>query len=93
MEWRLDMQVYEGIVQDRVVVLPKSVHLVEGLRVEIRVPEPEQESLEDLFKQSLVEAGLIEEIRTSFAHILKEDRTLLRVEGQPLSQMIVEERR
>jgi hypothetical protein len=29
------MQVYEGIVQDRVVVLPEGVHLDDGLRVEV----------------------------------------------------------
>ena len=30
------MQVYEGVVQDRVVVLPEDVHLEDGLQVEIR---------------------------------------------------------
>ena len=32
------MQVYEGVVQDRVVALPEGVHLEEVMQVDVRIP-------------------------------------------------------
>jgi hypothetical protein len=87
------MQVYEGIVKDRVVLLPENVHLDEGLRVEVRVSTAEQESREEMFKERLVEAGLIERIRKPSWPLVEEDRIPIRVKGKPLSEQIVEERR
>lgn len=87
------MQVYEGIVKDQVVLLPKDVHLDEGLRVEVRIRETGQESPEELFKKRLVEAGLLEEIRKPSRPLAEQDRTPIQVKGKPLSEQIMEERR
>jgi hypothetical protein len=53
------MQVFEGIVKDRVIVLPEDVRLDEGVRVEVRVHEIEQGTSEDLYKQRLVQAAIL----------------------------------
>ena len=87
------MQVYEGIVQDRVVVLPKGVHLEEGLHVEVRIRETGQESTEELLKKHLVEVGLLGRIRRPSWPSPNQDRTPIRVKGKPLSEQIIEERR
>jgi predicted DNA-binding antitoxin AbrB/MazE fold protein len=87
------MQVYEGIVKDRVVLLPNNVHLDEGQRVEIRIREVGHESPEELFKTRLVEVGLLEEIRRPSLPLAGQDRTLIQVKGKPLSEQIIEERR
>jgi len=92
------MLVYYGVVKDRVVVLPEGVDLIEGLEVEVRVRSPKRPRLEsvlpeDIFKQSLLESGLLQEIKTPALFQPSGDRTPIRVEGKPLSQMIIEERR
>jgi hypothetical protein len=87
------MQVYEGIVKDRVVLLPEDVHLDEGLRVEVRIPEAGQETPEESYKKRLIEVGLLEEIRRPFGLLADEDRTPIQVKGKPLSEQIMEERR
>jgi predicted DNA-binding antitoxin AbrB/MazE fold protein len=87
------MQVYEGIVKDRVVLLPENVHLDEGQRVEIRIRKAGQESPEELFRKRLVEVGLLEEIRKPSRLLADRDRTPIQVKGKPLSEEIMEERR
>lgn len=87
------MEVYDGIVRDRVVVLREGVQLEEGLRVEIRLCETGQESPEELFKQRLVEVGLIERIKRPSWPLVDQDRTPIQVKGKPLSEQIIEERR
>jgi hypothetical protein len=87
------MQVYEGIVQDRVVVLPEGVHLEEGLHVEVRIRKAGPESPEELFKERLVEVGLLEAIRKPSSTLADQDRTPIQVKGKPLSELIIEERR
>jgi hypothetical protein len=87
------MQVYEGIVQDRVVVLPEEVQLEDGLRVEIRIREASQASPEELFKKRLVEAGLVVEIKRPSLPVADQDRAPIPVRGKPLSEQIIEERR
>lgn len=87
------MQVYEGIVKDRVVLLPENVHLDEGQRVEIRIREAGQESPEELFRKRLVEVGLLEDIRRPSRPLADRDRTPIQVKGKPLSEEIMEERR
>jgi predicted DNA-binding antitoxin AbrB/MazE fold protein len=87
------MQVYEGIVKDRVVLLPENVHLDEGQRVEVRIREAGQKSSEELFKIRLVEVGLLEEFRRPSLPLADQDRTPIRVKGKPLSEQIMEERR
>jgi hypothetical protein len=86
------MQVYEGIVQDRVVILPDGVQLEEGQRVEIRIPEPGQGSPEELFKRRLVEVGLMERIKKPSSPLEDQDRTPIQVKGKPLSEHIIEDR-
>jgi len=77
-----------------VVVLPKDVHLEDGLRVEIRVRQTESEPAEALFKQRLVEMGLLAQAGETGGPATKEqDRTPIRVKGKPLSEQIIEERR
>ena len=87
------MQIYEGIVKDRVVLLPENVHLDEGLHVEVRVREAGQESPEELFKKRLVEVGLLEAIRRPSWSFADQDRMLIQVKDKPLSEQIMEERR
>ena len=87
------MQVYEGIVRDRVVRLPEHVHLEEGQRVEVRICETEHESPEELFKKRLVEAGLLQSISRPPWPLADRDRTPIPVKGKPLSEQIIEERR
>lgn len=87
------MQVYEGIVQDRVIVLPEGIQLEDGLRVEIRIREPGQDPAEELFKQRLVEKGLIETIKRPSRGLPDQDRTPIEVKGQPLSEQVIEDRR
>jgi hypothetical protein len=87
------MQVYEGVVKDRVVLLPEGVHLDEGLRVEVWVPEAGQETPEELYKKQLVEVGLLEEIGRPSRPWTDQDRTPIKVKGEPLSEHIMEERR
>lgn len=65
------MQVYAGVVKDRVVSLPEDVHLDEGLRAEVRVSVPRQEPSEDLFEQGLVEAGLMKKSKPLLHTCLK----------------------
>jgi hypothetical protein len=48
---------------------------------------------EDIFKQSLLESGLLQEIKMPALFQPVRDRTPIQVEGKPLSQMIIEERR
>ena len=87
------MQVYEGIVKDRVVLLPEDVHLDEGLRVEVRIPEAGEEAPEALYKRRLMEVGLLGEIRRPSGPGADRDRTPIKVKGKPLSEQIMEERR
>jgi hypothetical protein len=87
------MQVYEGIVKDRVVLLPEYVHLDEGLRVEVRILEAGQETPEGLYKKRLMEVGLLGEIRRPSGPVMDQDRTPIKVKGKPLSEQIMEERR
>ena len=87
------MRVYKGIVKDRVVLLPEGVHLDEGLRVEVRVPEAGQETPEESYKKQLVEVGLLQEIRQPSRPWTDQDRTPIKVKGKPLSEQIMEERR
>jgi hypothetical protein len=87
------MQVYEGIVKDRVVLLPGDVHLDGGLRVKVRIPDAGQEIPEALYKQRLVEVGLLAEIRRPSGPGTDQDRASVQVKGKPLSEQIMEERR
>ena len=87
------MEVYEGIVKNRVVLLPEDVHLDEGLRVEVRIRKAGKGSSEDLFKERLVEAGLLQGIGRPSWPLANQGRRPIQVKGKPLSEQIIEERR
>ncbi len=87
------MQVYEGIVKDRVVILPEEAQLEEGLRVEVWIREGKQDPLEEVFKKHLVEAGLVETIKRPSSSSGAQDRTPVQAQGRSLSEQIIEERR
>ncbi len=57
------------------------------------VEQIEQPATEMLFKQRLLAAGLLTEIRPPVLHSPPDSRVLIPVEGKPLSEMIIEERR
>ena len=83
------MLVYQGVVKGNVVVLPKGVHLEEGLTVEVRLAQP----TENLFKQQLMALGLLKEAKVLSNLSPLKKRTPIQVKGQPLSQIIIQERR
>ena len=92
------MPTYYGIVRGNVIVLPEGVQLVEGQTVEVRVPAPESAQPgtprpEDLLKKRLVEAGLIAESEPSSPTLPSDDWTPIRMEGKPLSEYVIEDRR
>ena len=92
------MAVYYGIVKGNVVVQHDDVRLADGTDVEVRIIEPgdqrgEHQSSEKVFKQRLLESGLITSVRTPPSTLPREDRTPAQVQGQPLSEIILEERR
>jgi hypothetical protein len=88
------MTIYPGVVKGNVVVLPSGISLSDGLVVQIQVPS---ESLtptieENRFKQSLVELGLLREIKTP-SRTLTRAHPPIQIKGKPLSQSLIEERR
>lgn len=91
------MTVYSGVVKDNVIVLPEGVQLEDGTEVEVRPLSPKpgspEEAQERAFEEKLLEAGLLTEIKTPPRSAPKGDRTLIKAEGEPLSQMIIRERR
>ena len=86
-----------GKVKGGVVLLPKDIHLTDGLVVEIRVDLPKGEVLaspsEEAFKQRLLESGLLREIKRPSPFPSEEDRTPIQVRGESLSKAIIRERR
>ena len=92
------MAVYRGVVKGNLVVLQDDVQLPDGTAVEVRAvvtaEQPAEElRAESLFKQRLLESGLITEIRLPGPTAPAGDRTPATVRGRPLSEAIVEERR
>ncbi len=100
------MQVYRGLVKGRVIVLPEGVQLEEGTEVEVRlIPVNGAESetpkemqateaeREEAFKQKLVEMGLLRQIKRPPRVEPPGDRTPAKIEGKPLSQIVIEDRR
>ena len=93
----MEKPIYHGVARGNVVVLPDGVEIPDGLPVEIRVLESHDaaagpEPAVDRLQQRLRERGLLREIRGP-APVASGDRTPVPVEGQPLSEMIIEERR
>ena len=90
--------IYRGIIRDGAAQLPEDVRLPDGLAVEIRVLTPEvageeQLSPEEQFKQELLRDGVLSRIARPQPYAPGEDRTLIEVQGEPLSQQIIRERR
>jgi hypothetical protein len=85
------MAVYYGVVKDGVVVLPEETQLEEGTIVEIHPTPPL--SPEEQVKQDLLRAGVLSRIARPPPYRADEDRTLIVVFGEPLSEQIIRERR
>ena len=98
MDRELLVTTYHGEVRGGVIVLPDGVHLDDGLKVEIHVVTPpgdrsEEVESEELFKQRLLEAGLLSEIRRPSPAGKARKRVPIRFKGKPLSRLIIDERR
>lgn len=92
------MTVYRGVVRGNTVVLDEPVGLTDGSLVEVRPvdpPPPDTDELEreDAFKRSLIERGLLRTVPSRLPDPPDLDRTLLDVEGPPVSHTLIEERR
>ncbi len=87
------MAVYHGVVKDNVVVLPEDARLPDGMTVEVHVP-PMPPALPDA-KQLLRARGLLLDATPTppEAEDRQMDRRPIVVQGQPLSQTIIAERR
>ncbi len=91
------MTIYYGVVRNRVVILPEDVPLTDGTRVEVRVSDvserEDERQHEEQFKQELLKAGLLAEIKHPIDQADYGDRNLIQVKGKPLSETIIDERR
>jgi hypothetical protein len=85
------MLVCHGVVKNNVIFIPPDqVQLAEGMTVEVRIPSL---STEEQFKHKLFELGLVTKIKNDFYKVPAEEQPLAQVQGKPLSQQIIEERR
>lgn len=92
------MFVCHGVIKNNVIFLPPhQVQLLEGMTVEVRIPSFSenipQSSSEEEFKQKLFELGLLTEIKNNLYKVPIEEQPLAKIQGKPLSQQIIEERR
>lgn len=92
------MIVYRGVVKGNVIVLDEPADLPDGAVVEVRpafpLPAtPEEREREAAFSRRLLEIGLIKSIPTWEPDPPGLDRTPIQVEGRPVSEIIIEERR
>jgi hypothetical protein len=92
------MAVYYGVVKGNMVVLSDDAQLPDGTTVEVHTSglsgdHTDQVMPEEEFMQRLVDEGLLTEVRRPDRTNDTKDRRLIQVEGQPLSEMIIEERR
>lgn len=86
------MAVYYGVVKDNRVMLDDGVQLADGMPVEIRPGLPDSGS-EDAFKKRLLTEGLLTKLPSPRSATSTRERQLISVEGEPLSRMIIAERR
>jgi ribosomal protein S21 len=90
------MLVCHGVVKNNVIAIPANITLVDGMKVEVQIPllfeNTPITSTEKQFKQKLLKLGLLTDIKMSH-HYANEERSLAQVQGKPLSQLIIEERR
>lgn len=92
------MLVVRGVVKGRTVVLPDSIQLTEGAEVEVRVDDGRRKHTpsalsEKAFKEKLIEIGLLKECRLSGDDQAMTVRIPAEVQGRPLSELIIAERR
>lgn len=97
------MPTYHGIVKGNVIALPEGVDLVDGQHVEVRVAASangwadeervEQLDREEEVQQRLLAAGLITEVRRPDSTEPPGDYIPIEIQGKPLSEIIIEERR
>ena len=87
------MSTYYGTVKGNMVILPEGTQLAEGAAVEVRVLQQPGQSpaTEADFKQRLIDLGLLGHSKMTVSVIPPQNRTPIEVEGQPLSQTIIEE--
>lgn len=89
---------YRGVVQDGAVVLLDGDELPEGAAVEVRVITTDAENVPrarvpDAVKAEMLARGLVLEFKDPPMVAPEGDRTPIHVSGQPLSEMIIEDRR
>ncbi|MDM8560880.1 hypothetical protein [Candidatus Parabeggiatoa sp. HSG14] len=90
------MLVCHGVVKNNVITIPPNIALIDGMTVEVQIPSLSENtptiSTEEQFKQKLLRLGLLTDIKVAY-HYANEKRPLAQVQGKPLSQLIIEERR
>ncbi len=93
------MAVYRGVVKGNTVIFDGPADLADGTVVEVRpIPNDEpggdEADQEEAFKQHLVQIGLLKEIRRPQPDPPGTDRTPIPIlDGPPVSETIIEERR
>jgi hypothetical protein len=92
------MAIFYGVVKGNKVVLPEDVVIPDGTTVEVRTSGLSNHHTDHViseaeFMQRLLDEGLLIEIRRPDRTQADIVRPLIQVEGQPLSEMIIEERR
>jgi hypothetical protein len=92
------MAVYRGVVRGNTIVLDAQAGLAEGTVVEVRPVAPpaavqEEPAREVSFLRTLLDSGVIRAIPPRLPDPPGLDRTPLRVDGPPVSQTLLEERR
>jgi hypothetical protein len=91
------MRTYQGIVRDNKVILPEDAHLREGSTVSVIVldeaidHEADEATRESLVRQDLLAAGLVLDPHPA-ARPPARERRLIDVQGNPLSQVVIDER-
>jgi predicted DNA-binding antitoxin AbrB/MazE fold protein len=94
----VSMLVVRGVVKGRTVLLPDSIQLTEGAEVEVRVRDERRKYTpsalsEKAFKEKLIEIGLLKEWRLPRDDKAMTVRIPAEVQGRPLSELIIAERR
>jgi predicted DNA-binding antitoxin AbrB/MazE fold protein len=94
----VSMLVVRGVVKGRTVLLPDSIQLTEGAEVEVRVRDERRKYTpsahsEKAFKEKLIEIGLLKEWRLPRGDKAMTVRIPAEVQGRPLSELIIAERR
>lgn len=89
------MVVYYGIVKDKQVVVEGGVPLADGVPVEVRpqhMDEVDDSAAEEALIQELRAEGLLEELPTGDRAVDEAFEPVV-VQGEPLSEQIIRERR